>query len=148
VDAAGNAYVVGYTVSPDFPLSGIGSSAAIFASKLNAAGSELDYTVAVRSGSANAGHGITLDNADNVYVTGAIGVPADVYVAKLTGNNCPGDMDGDGVRDLTDFSMFANAYGSSIGQPGYDFAMDFDSDGVIDLTDFGMFAAVYGIDCP
>jgi hypothetical protein len=61
---------------------------------------------------------------------------------------CLGDLDGDGVRDLTDFSLFAAAYGSVLGDGDYNPDADFDSDGVIDLTDFSAFAAVYGVPCP
>jgi pyrrolidone-carboxylate peptidase len=61
---------------------------------------------------------------------------------------CPGDLDGDRVRDLTDFTLFASAYGSVLGETNYDPAADMDGDGVVDLTDFGLFAAVYGVACP
>jgi hypothetical protein len=81
VDGSGNAYLVGYTFSSDFPgAPGTG----IYLSKLNATGSDLLYTVVKWSGSLNAGHGITLDGADNIYITGALNVPADVYVARLS----------------------------------------------------------------
>ena len=61
---------------------------------------------------------------------------------------CVGDMDGDGVRDLTDFTWFAAAYGSVIGGNNYAPSADLDGDGVIDLTDFTAFAQVYGVPCP
>jgi hypothetical protein len=61
---------------------------------------------------------------------------------------CPGDLDADGVRDLTDFTLFANAYGSVMGDANYNPDADMDGDGVIDLTDFTQFAAVYGVPCP
>jgi hypothetical protein len=61
---------------------------------------------------------------------------------------CPGDLDGDDVRDLTDFTLFAAAYGSVLGNPNYDPCADMDDDGVVDLTDFGLFAAGYGVPCP
>jgi hypothetical protein len=61
---------------------------------------------------------------------------------------CPGDLDGDGVRDLTDFTLFAAAYGSVVGDANYNLCADLDGDGVVDLTDFGLFAAGYGVACP
>lgn len=82
VDGSGDAHLVGYTFSSDFP--GAGANTGIFASELSADGSDLLYTVTKWSGSMNAGHGIALDSAENIYITGAINVPADVYVAKLT----------------------------------------------------------------
>jgi hypothetical protein len=82
LDDAGCAHIVGYTASPDFPGSD-GTSARIFLSKLNQDGSDLAFTLTTRSGSANAGHGIAIDDANDVYFTGAINVPADIYVAKV-----------------------------------------------------------------
>jgi hypothetical protein len=61
--------------------------------------------------------------------------------------SCPGDLDDDGVRDLTDFTLFAATYGSVIGDANYSPCADLDSDGVVDLTDFGLFAAGYGVSC-
>jgi hypothetical protein len=89
VDAEGNALVTGYTVSSDFPGSDA-TSAALFLSKLGPNGAELVYTVAIESGSANAGHGVAVDAAGSGYFTGAINVPADVYVAKVSGGALTG----------------------------------------------------------
>jgi hypothetical protein len=61
---------------------------------------------------------------------------------------CIGDLDGDNVRDLTDFSLFAAAYGSQIGDANYDPNADIDGDGTVDLTDFTLFASFYGVPCP
>jgi hypothetical protein len=90
VDSGGGAHVVGYTFSDDFPLSG-GCFGCIIAPKLDANGSDLLYAFVSSSGSANAGHGITADDADATYITGAINVPADIYVAKITDDNPPYD---------------------------------------------------------
>ncbi len=85
VDRRGRVRLVGYTTSPDFPLAGVDPDGAmIFVSELTADGSDLEYTFTVDSGSSNAGHGIAVDPHGNTYFTGAINVPADVYVAKLT----------------------------------------------------------------
>jgi choice-of-anchor B domain-containing protein len=62
--------------------------------------------------------------------------------------SCLGDIDGDGVRDLNDFTLFAAAYNSVIGQAHYDPAADLDADGAVDLSDFTLFANVYGQPCP
>jgi hypothetical protein len=61
---------------------------------------------------------------------------------------CPGDLDGDGIRDLTDFSIFAGAYGSQCLGADYDPKADFDRDGAVDLIDFTVFATTYGVPCP
>ena len=42
-----------------------------------------DYTEVEFSGSANQGHGIAVDASGATYYTGAINVPADVYVVKM-----------------------------------------------------------------
>lgn len=82
VDGTGVAHVVGYTGSSDFLGSGNGS-ASIFVVGLDASGSDLEYVMTKESPSAGSGHGVALDTADNVYFTGALGVPYDIYIAKL-----------------------------------------------------------------
>jgi hypothetical protein len=87
VDSRGCALVVGFTSSSDFPPDGIDFSAEIFVSRLDPSGSVLEYTGTVDSGSANAGHGVAVDSTDAVYFTGAINVPADIYVAKIASSD-------------------------------------------------------------
>ncbi len=77
VDSAGNAYVTGYTDSPDFPTknalqaSWAGGIHAAFVTKLNATGSALVYsTYLAGTGGSNWGYGIAVDNAGNAYATG------------------------------------------------------------------------------
>lgn len=61
---------------------------------------------------------------------------------------CPGDLDGNGFRNVTDFTLFAHAYVSQAGDPNYDPLADLDGDGFVNITDFSLFAAVYGEPCP
>jgi hypothetical protein len=74
VDGAGNAYVTGGTISPDFPTASPlqtdagGSDAIVF--KLNAAGSALIYSTYLGGSGHDYGEGIALDGAGNAYVTG------------------------------------------------------------------------------
>jgi uncharacterized protein (TIGR03437 family) len=77
VDAAGNAYVTGYTESSNFPTtpgalrtaSGGGSDA--FVLKLNPTGSALIYSTYLGGTNRNdSGYGIAVDKDDNAYVTG------------------------------------------------------------------------------
>jgi hypothetical protein len=75
--------VVGYTISPDFLGSG-NKFGSIFIAKLNADGSSLAFSVTKRSPSAGAGHGVALDAANDIYFTGAINAPADIYIARIT----------------------------------------------------------------
>ncbi len=86
VDPAGNAFVAGATVSPDFPVTNtipngdkihgkIDGQLHIyptdaFVAELNTNGSKLLYSTYLGGDSAEAAHGIALDEADNAYVTG------------------------------------------------------------------------------
>ena len=85
INNADEAYVIGYTVSEDFPgVTRTGPGYEIALAKLNAGGSDLLYTVIIDSPVANAGHGIAVDNAGDIYITGAQSVPSELYVAKIT----------------------------------------------------------------
>jgi len=76
VDAAGNAYVTGYTASTNFPTanplqaSNAGGVSDAFVAKLNAAGSALVYSTYLGGSSEDWGNGIAVDSAGNAYVTG------------------------------------------------------------------------------
>jgi hypothetical protein len=84
VDSVGCAHLVGYTNSDNFPPNGIDTASEIAVTKLNAEGTDIVYTVTIDSQSPNAGHGIAVDDVGDVYITGAINAPADVYAAKIT----------------------------------------------------------------
>ncbi len=94
IGSDGSAYVAGYTSSEDFPGSD-GTTYGLFLSKLNPAGAELAYTVTVWSGSYNAGHGVAVDTAGDAYFTGAVNVPADIYVAKVASSQLTGVDEGE-----------------------------------------------------
>ena len=83
VDDLGAAHVVGHSISGDFP-GASGCCGIVFVSKLSPAGDELLFSHTVLSGSNNHGHGISVDGSEDVYFTGAINVPADVYISRLT----------------------------------------------------------------
>ena len=77
VDAAGNAYVTGYTTSADFPtvnafqptLGGSGATNAFVAS-LDPTGQQLRYSTYLGGSSFDDGFGIAVDQSGHVYVTG------------------------------------------------------------------------------
>jgi hypothetical protein len=82
------------------------------------------------------------------------GVPVNLYQDDFTSlaacptGGCPGDLNGDGFRNVSDFTLFAAAYGSQLGDPNYSPAADMDGNGFINVSDFTLFAAVFGVPCP
>ncbi|MFN2196620.1 MAG: hypothetical protein ACK2UW_10925, partial [Anaerolineales bacterium] len=60
------------------------SQPGIVIAKMNASGSTLLTAISIPSAVSNAGHGIGIDAAGDVYITGAQNAPSDLYVAKLT----------------------------------------------------------------
>ncbi len=76
VDAAGSAYVTGYTSSTDFPTMNPmqatygGGSFDAFVAKLDAAGSSLVYSTYLGGGGQDVGASITVNSSGNAYLTG------------------------------------------------------------------------------
>lgn len=76
VDGSGNAYVTGYTTSPDFntknPLqSAYRGGFDLFVAKLNAAGSALTYSTYLGGADDDQGYSLAVDGAGAVYITGS-----------------------------------------------------------------------------
>jgi hypothetical protein len=63
-------------------------------------------------------------------------------------NDCNGDLDDDGDVDGSDAAHFADAFGSSSGDPNYNPAADIDGDGDVNESDLAEFALHYGEVCP
>lgn len=75
VDQLGNAYVTGWTESPDFPTANAfqpdkGGGRDAFVMKLNGEGSAVVYSTFLGGDSSDIGIGIAVDSAGNAYVTG------------------------------------------------------------------------------
>ncbi len=76
VDASGNAYVTGYTISTDFPTMNpvqptyAGGQSDAFVAKLNASGSALVYSTYLGGSGDDDGLGIAVDSSGNAYITG------------------------------------------------------------------------------
>jgi hypothetical protein len=76
VDAAGNAYVTGFTHSSDFPTTAgaydtsWNNSVDVFVTKLNPTGGALAYSTFLGGSSDEYGQGVAVDAAGNAYVTG------------------------------------------------------------------------------
>lgn len=54
------------------------------------------------------------------------------------------DFDADGVVGFSDFLLFAQAFGRSAGEPGFDARFDLDGGGTVDFVDFLSFAQAFG----
>ena len=75
VDSSGNAYVVGYTYSTNFPTQNafqgkMKGAFTVFVSKLNASGNAFIYSTYLGGSGGDIGYGIAVDNAGNAYITG------------------------------------------------------------------------------
>jgi len=112
VDSFGNAYVTGYTYSPNFPtVSPLqathgGGSYDAFVAKLNAAGSALVYSTYLGGGGDDRGYGIAADSFGNAYVTGYTGSGNFPTVSPLQATH------GGGTYDV--FVAKLNAAGSAV----------------------------------
>jgi hypothetical protein len=59
------------------------------------------------------------------------------------GNECEGDIDGDGDTDLSDLAALLASYNKCDGDPGYEPAADYDGSGCVDLSDLAFLLADY-----
>jgi uncharacterized repeat protein (TIGR01451 family) len=139
VDAHGDLYITGYTLSTNFPtddsLDGTCTNCAIyedvFVSKINAAGQSIIYSTYLGGSQADRGTGIAVDHAGNAYITGetrsadfplatplqaAPGGGSDVFVAEIdaSGNTLVYStyLGGNGTDAASDIAVDAsqNAY--------------------------------------
>ena len=67
-----------------------------------------------------------------------------IFVIRLAPSLRSADLDGDGDVDFSDFLLFAAAFGTSEGGPGYNAAADLDGDGTVAFSDFLIFANAFG----
>lgn len=95
VDSSGNAYVVGTTQSPNFPLVNPlqaaygGGTDNAFVSKLNASGNALIYSTYLGGSTSDGGSGIAVDSSGNAYIVGTT-YSADFPLASPFQASCGG----------------------------------------------------------
>lgn len=56
-----------------------------------------------------------------------------------------GDCNDDNVVSASDFVIVKNAFGTTVGDPGYDARADFTGDNSVTIRDFGLFRTNYGM---
>jgi hypothetical protein len=102
VDAAGNAYVTGYTQSPDFPTTAgafdrtgaASNNLDVVVSKINPSGTALVYSTFLGGGNFDQGRDLAVDSAGNAYVTGQTMSPSfpttgGAFDRTFNVDNCP-----------------------------------------------------------
>ena len=106
-------------------------------------GGVLSATAARTDTAGNAATTLTLGPAVgmNTVTARAAGLPPAVFNATAWGSP---DVNGDGQVDFGDFVVFAQGFGTSRGDEGYDPRYDLDGDGTIGFSDFVIFAGVFG----
>jgi len=159
VDAAGNAYVTGFTQSLDFPttvgayqVTSAGSSA--FVSKLNPLGNHLVYSTYLGGASGTTGHGIAVDAAQEVYVTGNTGsgfpTTANAYQQACSSSGTffltKVSSAGNSLLYSTCFglSYFSNAFAIALDMSGRAYIVGNDTTGALPTTSSAYQAAYAG----
>ncbi len=132
LDAAQNAYVVGYTDSSNFPTAvplqasrnGPGNDA--FVAKLNAAGSALTYSTYLGGTGGDVAYDVAVDGVGNAFVSGWTTSPNFPTVAPLQAANAgSGDAFISQVNGAGSALVFSTYWGGSSGvERGYGIALD------------------------
>ena len=141
VDSSGNAYIVGYTFSSDFPThnalqtSNAGPPDA-FVAEVNPSGSALVFSTYLGGSGDDRGFGIALDASGNIYITGAsqstdFPTESSVFQASNRGN-------GDAFVSKLNSTGSALMYSTFLGGSGVDrgYAIAVDSSGNAYITGF------------
>ena len=71
-------------------------------------------------------------------------IQALIVIRQAPSQTRSADLNGDGNVDFSDFLLFAAAFGTSEGVPGYNAAADLDGDGTVAFSDFLIFANAFG----
>jgi subtilase family serine protease len=88
-----------------------------------------------------------------VHIKGAKWLASDVMGIVVNGGSAaganatllPGDINGDNVVDIQDFSVLAAAFGSDPSTANWNPDADLNCDGVVDINDFSLLAADFGL---
>ncbi len=82
---------------------------------------------------------------DQIIPTGEENLAAAMVLAEQVAPGCPGDLNNDGLRDISDLGVIL----ANFGKTGLDYAGgDVDFDGDDDLSDLGAELSLFGTACP
>ncbi len=113
-DAAGRAYVTGWTRSPDFPAnSGGNASQKAWLAELSPAGTQLDYNSYAGSGEADEGRAVALAASGDVFVAGETSTPAsqDGFLVRFSQAETRSDLQSRNATGLAGNPIAAAANG-------------------------------------
>jgi hypothetical protein len=137
VDGGGNAYITGYTVSTNFPVTAgvfqpkpgqnTTSFGDAFVAKLNASGSNLVYSSYLGGQSLTAGNGIAVDSSGNAYVTGGVAFSFNTtnpLVFQPVNGSSQGDAFVVKVNPTASGLVYSRLIGGTSSETGYGLALD------------------------
>jgi hypothetical protein len=134
VDASGNAYVTGYTLSTNFPTKnplqpskGAGNTADVFVTKLSADGQSLIYSTYLGGSGDDGGNSIAVDSSGCAYVTGGIystDFPTKNPVQATYGGGALGDAFVTKLSADGQSLVYSTYLGGSDGDDGHGIAVD------------------------
>lgn len=168
VDAAGDAYVVGNTSSPDFPVTsgafqttcGDCANGASFVTKLSATGSALVYSTFVGGSTSEFAEGIALDQAGDAYITGATASADFPTTPGAFQTACPNCAHGGSAfisklnpsGSALSYSTFLGGAAATVGDLAFGIALDASNDayvtGFTSSSDFPTTPGALATTCP
>jgi CSLREA domain-containing protein len=140
VDASGNAYVVGHTLSTDFPTQSpidgtLSGSRDAFVTKVNAAGGGLSYSTYLGGGGVEEATGVVVDGSSQAWVTGYT-ASTDFPTTSGTYQPTRGDTSKDVFVSGINAAGSALLYGTYLGGTSQDegYGIDLDAAGMVYVT--------------
>ncbi len=136
VDGDGNAYVTGYTGSPNFPTAGTttafaGGTYDAFVTKLGTSGASLEYSTYLGGSNDDRGYGIAVDGDGNAYVTGSTLSPNFPAVGTTTAKAGFGDAFLTKIGTSGASLEYSTYLGGSSSDFGYGIAVDGDGNAYV-----------------
>jgi hypothetical protein len=130
VDAAGAAYITGFTLSSDFPtqnpyLDTIQGSVDAFVTRLSSSGNSLEYSTYLGGGGSDVGHAIVADASGAAYITGIASSTDFPTVNAYEGTNQGGvDAFVTKLNSAGNNPVYSTYFGGSTSDYGYGVAVD------------------------